>query len=377
MRAIFCASLALGLVGCASSWRPSAERPVVPALERGWFFVEDSKEALSMEASVAPVSYSAPVLAGELLVAGSDRFGVMVFHKRTGQLVWRKRMPEEVAAQPLVQGERLFVGTTNGSMHSLDLAGGAEKWQVSLTGPVQGEFLLAFDRLFVATADGALHALDPGTGKLIWSYRRSMLGGSTIRGGGRPAAISGRIWMGFSDGALVALDPQTGALETEKVFRDNLKFLDLDAKVVGWRGGLLVSTYDGKLRYLRPDASTIWEFDAGGARTPLVSEQEVVYLPSSDGTVYALRGSTGKEIWRHALRRGVPTSLSLVDGKRGQALVVTSSEEWVSALDPATGQLRGRISLGKGSGSYAPVAVDGREFYVLSAYSRIYQLRLN
>lgn len=368
------------LTSCAGSrFRPQADRPERPVLTRGWAYAESEREMLSLDAGVTPVSYAGPVVAAERVVAGSDRFGVMAFGKRNGEVLWRRNFPEEVAAQPFVHAGGVYVGTVLGGLHFLDLRTGAQKWEVGLGSPVQGEFLHAFDRLYVSTADGAVHALDPGTGKTIWSYRRAALGGTTIRGGGRPAAIGGRVWMGFGDGALVSLDPQSGAMLSEKLFRDNLKFLDLDAKVVGWRDGLFVATYDGKLRYLRADGSVVWEFAAGGARTPLVSETEIVYLPASDGTVYALRATTGKELWRYSLPRGVPTGLALIarPGKAGAALVVAGSEEWVTALDAASGRLLGRISVGRGSGTYAPLAVDGTSFYMLSAYSRLYQFRLN
>jgi outer membrane protein assembly factor BamB len=270
------------------------------------------------------------------------------------------------------------VGTASGTLHRLDLDTGSEAWSVPLSGPVHGSMAFAFDRLFVATADEALHALDPGTGKLLWTYRRPAFSGTSIKGGGNPSVIDGKVWMGFSDGALVSVNPQTGSMESEKDFRDNLKFMDLDAKVIGWRDGLLVSTYDGKLRYLRKDGSLIWEFPAGGARTPLVTENDLIYLPSSDGNLYAIAGGSGKELWRFSLPRGVPTGVTLIQRGPERLLAVTASEEKLFLLDH-NGKLLQQVSLGKGSGSFAPIALDKdtNSFYVLSNYSRIYQFRLN
>ena len=361
------------------SWKPQAVRQERPLLQRGWSFVESEKEILGLEAGSTQVSYSAPLVVGEKLVFGSERFGLTVLGKRSGQLLWQKRFPEPVAAQPLAQEERLFVGTESGSLHQFDLESGNQKWEVNLSAPVTGSMLFAFDRLLVATADEALHAVDPATGKVMWVYRRPAFAGTGIRGGGHPAAINGKIWMGFSDGALVSIDPQTGGMDSERIFRDNLKFTDVDARVIGYKDGLLVTTYDGKLRHLRKDGSLAWEFAAGGARTPLLVEGGTVYLPSSDGTVYAINADTGKESWRHVFHRGVPTGLALGQGGEKTVLVVTGSEEKVLALNPVNGELLGQSSLGRGSGSYSPVAVDdgGRTFYVLSSFSRIYQYRLN
>jgi outer membrane protein assembly factor BamB len=312
------------------------------------------------------------------LIFGSERFGITALSKRTGRLLWRKKFPDGVSALPFLHDNQLFVGTGSGTLHRLDLETGSEAWNVSLSGPVHGSMAFAFDRLFVATADEALHALDPGTGKVLWTYRRPAFSGTSIKGGGNPSVIDGKIWMGFSDGALVSVNPQTGSMESEKDFRDNLKFMDLDAKVIGWREGLLVSTYDGKLRYLHKDGSLIWEFPAGSARTPLLAENDLIYLPSSDGNLYAIAAGSGKELWRFSLPRGVPTGVTLIRRGPDRLLAVTGSEEKVFFLDH-NGKLLQEVSLGKGSGSFAPIALDKdtNSLYVLSSYSRIYQFRMN
>lgn len=370
----------LVLSSCAGkTWKPGPVRTAEPTLRRGWSYVESEESALKLSTGVTPVSYSAPLVLGEKLIFGSERFGLTVLGKRSGQVLWQKTFAEPVTAAPFAENNRIFVGTAAGDIYQFNLESGQENWKVALSAAVHGTFLEAFDRLYVATVDEALHALDPATGKILWTYRRPAFSGTSIRGGGNPAAIGGKIWMGFSDGALVSIDPQNGAQDSERIFRDNLKFTDLHARVLGWKEGLLVSTYDGKFRSLRKDGSLSWEFPAGSARSPLLAESGVVYLPGSDGNVYAINADTGKELWRYGLKRGVPTALALVSRAGAKALLVTGSEEKILLLNPENGKLLDESSLGRGSGSYSPVAVDddGKTFYVLSAYSRIYQYHLN
>jgi outer membrane protein assembly factor BamB len=378
-RAVALLALA-GLAGCSSaSLKPRSLKAEAPLIERGWSYAESSRDFVGMESGLAPQSYGGPLLISEKLIFASERFGLTALSKRGGQLLWQKKFADGVSALPFQHDDNLFVGTDSGDLHRLSLDTGSESWAVNLGAPVHGSMAFAEGRLFVATADEALHAVDPSTGKVIWTYRRPSFGGTSIKGGGHPAMVGGLIWMGFSDGALVSINPQTGSMESEKIFRDNLKFMDIDAKVIGWKGGLLVSTYDGKLRYLRKDGSLIWEFAAGGARAPLVTEGNVIYLPSSDGTVYALHADSGKEIWRYAFRRGVPTGVSLVNRGTERLLVATGSEEKLIVLDAGTGKVKAESSFGRGSGSFAPIAVDqdSSSFFVLSSYSRIYQFRVN
>ena len=364
------------LSGCAHH-RPGPVRQTQPVLQRGWAYIEPEKDFINQETGSAQVSYSAPLVVDDKLVFGSDRFGITVLNKKNGKLIWQKKLRNGVAAQPLVLGKKLFVGTEEGKFYQFNLDSGLENWMVSFSGSVQGAPILAGDRLLVGTADQVLTALDPETGKILWTYRRPVNATTTVRGGGNPALINGSIWMGFSDGVLVALDPRDGSVQREKQFRDNVKFVDLDARVVGWKDGILVSTYDGKLRYMNREGSVLWEFAAGGSRAPMISDNEIIYFPSSDGAVYALSGISGKEIWRYIMPKGVPTSISL-QGDKNRVLIVTGSDERMVALDPSNGSLLGSVSFGKNSGSFAPVAVDqeSKSFYVLSNFSRVYQFRV-
>jgi len=352
-------------------------REARPKIERGWSISESAQEYSKLEASVAQISYSGPIILGERILYGSDRFGIKMVSARNGQEIWGREVPGGLAAFPTVSGKRIFVGSEYGVLQSLDVEGGGENWKVVLSGPVKGELLVAADRLFVPTEDEALHALDPGTGKILWSYRRPSVGGTSIKGGGSPSYVMGKVWAGFSDGVLVGLNPDSGAVEIEKSFRDNSKFMDLDAKVLGWKDGLLVVTYDGRLRYLTKDGNVIWEFSAGGARAPLVDGNGIVYLPSSDGAVYAIEGQSGKELWKTILPRGVPTSLSLVNG--GRQILVGGSEERLFLLEGKNGIVLEARRLGRGSGVYAPIAVDQKnaKFYVLTNFSRLYEFKLN
>lgn len=367
------------LAGCSHIKKPGPVRTAEPVIQQGWSYVEPESEFLHMETGVDPVSFSGPALVGEKLFFGSERFGLVALNRKNGQQLWRRKLDGALIAVPLVNDTSVFAGTETGSVYSLEAAGGKEKWHVMLSGPVHGSFLVAYQRLYVGTADEAIHCLDPSTGKEVWTYRRSGFGGTSVRGGGNPAAVNGKIWAGFSDGSLLALNPDTGGVEMEKSFRDNLKFTDIDARVVGWRDGMLVSTYDGKLRFLRKDGSTIWEFGSGGARAPVLGDGDVLFFPSSDGAVHALSGNTGKEIWNFPMRRGIPTGMTMVTRNQRKVLLVAGSEEKIYAVDAISGRQLGVAALGRGSGSYAPIVADPEsgDFYVLSQHSRIHGYHLH
>lgn len=369
--------LGLLLSACSTlSWKPAPVGEKSSPWRRGWTLIESDRDFFRLESGVSPLSYSGPVISGAKIVFGSERFGLKAVSKQTGKVLWQLPLPS-VSVVPLVTDSAVFVGSDMGDFYRVNAESGRIEYQVALSAPIQGSMLLVLDRIYVASADEAVYALDPKTGKVLWTYRRPAFSGTSIRGGGNLAFIAGKIWTGFSDGALVGLNPESGALENERIFRDNLKFVDVDARVLGWKDQLLVANYDGKLRMLRKDLTTVWEFEAGGARTPLI-DGETIYHASSSGMVYAIQASSGKEIWQQPLRRGVPTGMALMEKENRQYLAVASSEERAYLFAAETGKVLDSLSLGRGSGSYSPLVADveTQSFYLLSAYSRLYQIRL-
>ncbi|MCO5142210.1 MAG: PQQ-binding-like beta-propeller repeat protein [Oligoflexia bacterium] len=365
---------------CAQLGKPTSLRKDKPAFSRGWGFIEPENEFLSMNAGVNQVSYSAPILHGNKVIFGSDRFGLTALSEKNGKILWQKRFSGAgVSATPFLFNDKVIVGTDTGLVSSFDAQLGTETWKQELSGPVHGAFAFSDGRLFVGTADEAMHALDISTGKVLWTYRRNAFSGTSIRGGGNPSVIQGKVWTGFSDGTLVALNIHDGRVEFEKQYRDNPKFFDLDAKVLSWRDGILFPTYDGSLRYLRMDGSTIWEQKVGGARAAVIGRSGKIYLPSSDGAVYAIDGSSGKILWQVPLPTGVPTSIILKEGEQKSYLIVGSSKKYIYALNPDTGEVLDRYSLGSSTGTFSPLLVDEeyKHLYLLSMGSRIYQFRLN
>jgi outer membrane protein assembly factor BamB len=351
-----------------------------PVLVRGWTWVEDDKERLELGASEGQFTLGSATIVGDKVVFGSERFGVNVVNKKTGARIWSRKIDKGVNSQIAVHKDQIFFGADDGAFRCLDLQSGREVWHTELGFPVRGMPLFANDRLFAYTNDDALHALDPQTGKSLWVYRRPPNSRTRVIGGGNPTFFGGQVWLGFSDGSLLALDPTDGSIKNETAFTDNNKFSDIDAQPLPWRNGLLIATFDGKLHYVRKDMAQVWEFNAGGARAPLVGEDgNSLYLASSDGTIYNINGQSGTETWRFVLKRGVPTGLVLVKDSKGRhVLIAGTSHDQIIAVDAESGAELGSVNLGGNSGTYSSLAYDEetRTVFLLSSFSRLFQLRL-
>ena len=373
--------LAVLTVGCSRVTRVvdklSPVRESRPVLARGWTYVEEDQDRLNLEAGVGQATLGSPVIVNEKVVFGSERFGIVAVNKKTGRRLWQREVPYGVSGQILVKKNRIYVGGDDGKFRCLELDSGRELWVTNVDFPVQGSPVFAADRLYTYTNNDMIHALDPDTGKILWSYRRPPNGRTKVLGGGNLTYYIGMVWSGFSDGAIVGLDPLEGTVKQEITLADNTKFTDIDAQPLPWKAGLLVTTFDGKLRYLRKDLTEVWQFPAGGSRAPVV-HGDTLYFSSSEGTIYALNGSTGQEKWRFVLKRGVPTGLIMVNRGNRNILVAGTSNDHIYAIDPETGSDLGSVRLGGNSGTFSSIALDDEtgNIFLLSSFSRLFQLRL-
>ncbi len=367
-----------------SSLKPEPSVYQVEAVRRGWSFIEPSEELAKLPTARHPINFGSASLHGDQLIVGTERFGVLAFNKHNGVVAWQSLVPGGASSDVLVYGKQVFVGSTKGIFYAYPLGGGDPEWEVDLRFPIVGQPAFVAGRVIVGTIDHAMHALDASTGKVLWTYRRSSASGTTIKGGGNATIVNSKIWVGFADGSLVILEPNDGSVLQEKQFRDNLKFMDIDAAPVAYRNGVFVSSYDGRLRYLKRNGLPIWTFPKGSAKAAFpVAETGQVFLPGSDGSVYALGEKSGKRMWSYAIEKGTPTGLAYFKSPSSQTataglLVAASTDNFLYVLDAKSGKLMQQFSFGSSSGAYGTIAVDKKNgaFYVVSHYGRVYQFKV-
>lgn len=99
-------------------------------------------------------------------------------------------------------------------------------------------------------------------------------------------------------------------------------------------GTVVFGTRDGWLHAVRPDGKIAWELRTeGGAWAPPAFDGDTVYAGSSDGRLYAISVSSGKERWRYDAKEELGTRPVVADG----TVFVTSLQDTLFALDAKTG----------------------------------------
>jgi len=348
--------------GCASrNLRPHFQNKD-EILRRQWTY---SIEPLSSTLVNGGMEYVSPVLYGNTLIFGSDRYGVVALYPKILREKWKMKIPNGVVSPIEIHEGRAYFTGGDGQIHAISLETGKTLWTYELRNPVSSKPTIDGDDLYVVTSDDALLSLSAATGKWQWHYRRRNVSGPTIHGASKPLIIGDTIWVGFADGALVALTRKEGKVLWEKQLNTNQRFSNLNAEFLLKDDVVYVPAYDGALYALNSKTgTTLWAREGLGGSKKVTFFDGTLYVPTSTGEVYALDPKSGKDLWKFELDQGIPSDIVATS----KHLLVSSSSEYLYALDRKTGEMVYRFQIGYGSGFSGGMAWDADRdwLYVLS-----------
>jgi outer membrane protein assembly factor BamB len=318
--------------------------------------------------------YSSPILAENTLIFVNRTTGLVALYPAINQMRWSVAIPGGVPGELTLDQSSIYFAGGDGFLYSVNLDNGHVNWKHELRINVASKPTVSGGRVFVTTSDDVVYALDAGTGKWLWHYRRRSLPIASIYGASSPLVDGNEVIVGMSDGFLIALSLEEGQLKWEKKLHSGSKFTDVNAHPVLENGVIYVPSYDGALYALkRSGGDILWRFDAGGSKNVALSEDSL-FLPSSDGWVYSLQKNNAKIQWKFQLDHGVPTQLVITD----QYVIVASSYQYLYLIDKVTGKGVYRFNAGYNSGFSGSPLFDphARNLYVLSGAGNLYAFEL-
>lgn len=320
------------------------------------------------------IDFSNARLHENTLLFGNQSAGLVSLYPSLLQIRWVLPFKNGVMSDIEVKDGAAYLVAGDGHLYSVDTETGRVNWRYDVHTTMASRPTIAEGKVFVTTADDVVYAFEAKSGKWLWHFRRRSGSTATVKGASAPLVDKGEVLAGLSDGFLVSLNVSDGQLKWEKRLHEQSKFMDVDAKPILENGVIYIPSYDGALYALRrKDGDAIWRFDSGGGRQAVLDGSRI-YLPSSDGHVYALDKSTGKQIWRFELDRGVPTDVAVTRNH----IIFGSSHQYLYAVEKANGKGEYRYNAGSGSGFYgAPVYDPRRErLYILSGFGNLYSFSL-
>ncbi len=261
---------------------------------------------------------SEPKAQGELLFVGACDKKMYGLEKETGKKVWEAIVNDVIYDVGLA--DKLYLACQDGCLIALTTTG-ERVWTFSAGNKISCIPAVDDKKVYVTCKDGNLYAVDKQTGELVWKFTDG------TPSWGNPLVRDGVVYVGFSGGKFYAINSTTG----EKIW----EFVASGALSSGTLEGLLyVPSSDGNLYALRPDGTLVWKYTIGGKLVtwkPLLVENGVVYVMGFDNNLYAIEG--GNLRWKTALDSPTLFPPRVV----GNRLMCASMAGGLYALDKATG----------------------------------------
>jgi len=335
---------------------------------------------------------AAPVVGGGRVYVLDSEAHVYTYDVKTGDEVWDKRLaPKNGTDMPTLWGllgtrntiepvsgmgggvaydnGKLFVTSGFGVIYCLDAKSGDRVWGRDLGVPIVNAPVISGGRIFVSTHDNHFYALAEDNGRQLWTHQGIPESAGVMSS--TSAAVSGEfVIVPYSSGELFALQVQNGTVAWSDVLSHSGQVTalseldDIAGRPVIDRDLVFGISHSGVLAAINlSTGDRVWSRDLGGTQTPLAAG-DYVYVITNDGQLICLTRKEGKVRWMHQLpqwedesnqQRPITWTGPLLLSDK---LITTSSDGYLEALSPYTGQLLARIELDGGT-NVAPVVADG------------------
>ena len=271
-----------------------------------------------------------------VLVVATEKKGLAILDRKTGQFLKFIHIPNQTIAKPAIKNQTVVIKTLSDTVCAYDVSSTKRRWCHHRKLPAfvlkqTSDPLIVNDSVLVGFSDGTLSAFDLDTGKTHWRTEISEAHGYfDIQ---RLADISGRFVVRGGTVYVVGYQSQVAAVV-------------LDTGAILWTHAL--SSYQG-----------------------VAVDVDQVYVTAADGDVWAFDRETGMVRWhqKHLRYRSLTAPIGLSDA------LIFADQTHLYALSKKDGRFLGRYKM-HDKGVSSDILSDHHQFYVRSDAGKLtaYQL---
>lgn len=270
------------------------------------FFGEDGKIDL---AGIEPIwtfttedeIRSSPVAFGDKVYIGSYDTNIWGLKMDTGEQLLKQATEGGIAVTPAIDVEykQILFGSEDYTFNAWDYRDLRTNWTYTTSDKIRSSATIAHSHVFFGSDDGKLYALLANNGRYMWDYETD----APIRS--KPCVTGDRIIFGNEAGEIIALE-----LNGTKKWGVTAKRAVTSSPIVDDENFVYVGSFDGYLYALDGDNGfTQWRFRSNAPiiSTPVIG-RNFVYFGSADGKLYCVNTATGKERWNFATEKPIVSS---------------------------------------------------------------------
>jgi outer membrane protein assembly factor BamB len=309
-----------------------------------------------------PLGHGTPLINDDTLYF-ADKLGFMkAYDLNNGRVRWQKNENKSLSGKSGIYKGHLYYSSFNGRLYCRNIRTGELSFAVDLKSPIESEPVFYAGRLFYHLRDHQVVAIDASSGKLLWSYKRSIPYSTTLQRVSVPLIFDNKVFIGFADGYISAISLDSGSIVWEKKITQKSKFVDVDVRPILFKGHLVVGSANGDLKFLNPkNGAQSNSVSLTISTTPIVDGDRLL-IGTTDGEV-AIIGQAGNILARKKIStKGVS---SLLKWKNG--LVASAYDGYLTFIERKTFETKERFHLGTDQSTIFGSLVISRGY--LAAYS--------
>lgn len=250
-----------------------------------------------------------PTAYGDIALIGSYDHNVWAVNLENGSLKWKFATNAGIAVSPAVDPKNRLVlfGSEDHTFYAVDLASGRITWTHSTHDRIRSTARVFQEYVFFGSDDGRIYALLSGNGRYLWEHDM----GGPVRS--QPYVFQDIIIAGSEMGEVVGLE-LSGAKKWSYRTR---RAINAGPIVDEIENICYVGSFDGNMyAFDATSGYSLWRFRTNG---PIVASaalgDDMLYFGSADGTLYAVNAESSREKWRFSTEKSIVAAPVFHNGK--------------------------------------------------------------
>ncbi|OQY27188.1 MAG: hypothetical protein B6244_11280 [Candidatus Cloacimonetes bacterium 4572_55] len=293
---------------------------------------------------------SSPYVDDGLVYFGCKDDYIYALDAKTGKLAWRYRTGDGIGSSPTTNDSLLFIGSYDYNLYAVHKKSGKLAWRYRTDGKLVSSPTLGGNTLYVGSNDYGLHAVSAFTGQEVWKIKTQNIVWA------KALLFNNRIFFPSVDGYFYC-----ATLGGQPEWRTDIGkgTYGLYSSPAAENNMIYLGSKDGALYAVDAIAGDVkWVYQTGGIiRSSPVADNGKVYFGSEDQYLYCLTAK-GDEYWKFKTEGGVNSSPSVQNG----IVYVGSDDHQLYAIDSVTGAKRWSYDVG--SPIYSSPFVEAGVVYV-------------
>lgn len=299
---------------------------------------------------------SSPISVNDKVYIGSYDTNIWGLDLKTGEQTLKKPTEGGIAVTPAFDPEysQILFGSEDYTFNAWDYRDLRVNWTYTTSDKIRSSATVAHGHVFFGSDDGRLYALIAHNGRFMWDYQTD----AAIRS--KPLVTNDRIIFGNEAGEIIALE-----LNGTKKWGTSAKRAVTSSPVVDEENFVYVGSFDGYLYAVDGENGfTQWRYRTNGPiiSTPAV-ERGFVYFGSADGKLYCVNTATGKERWNFATEKPIVSSPTI----HKDVVYFGGTDKKLYAINARTGKEMWQFEAG-GEITSSPLIVD--DFIIFGCLDR-------